>query len=497
MVIDCPHCSAPTELSADPGPPAASPTPASTATTASPGNASTEPLTPEDLAGVFTGKVPKTPVSILYQLSLGVVGITMVILPLIYFALIAVAAFIVYFWATSATDLVTGGRSGRINIFLILLYFTPLIAGIVVVFFMIKPLLARRPSHAQPLALNRQSEPVLFAYISQICAVVGSPQPTRIDIDCNLNASASFRRGLFSLLGNDLVLTIGLPLVAGYNTRQLAGVIAHEFGHFTQGFGMRLSYLIRRINGWFARVVYERDAWDLALDEFLESAEDWRVLLMAGIIRFAVGCSRFILKLLMWIGHGIGCFMLRQMEYDADSYEIKLAGSATFEDATRRFHVLAKVTDIAYKDMRVGWNTGRTLPDNFPAWLMYHDHRLDPKRRTQLEDTMGLEASGMFDTHPSHGDRIRRARQAQQPGVFQLETPATRLFGNFEAVSKQVTHLHYTDDLGIPGETFKLAPIPSETESKVEDPPPLPQPESTADAGKSGLRLRVRPKGHS
>ena len=35
-----------------------------------------------------------------------------------------------------------------------LFYFTPLAAGIVVVFFMFKPLLARRPRHAQPLALN-------------------------------------------------------------------------------------------------------------------------------------------------------------------------------------------------------------------------------------------------------------------------------------------------------------------------------------------------------
>ena len=47
------------------------------------------------------------------------------------------------------------------------------------------------------------------------------------------------------------MLTIGLPLVAGLSLREFAGIIAHEFGHFTQGFGMRLSYVIRQINGWF------------------------------------------------------------------------------------------------------------------------------------------------------------------------------------------------------------------------------------------------------
>lgn len=43
--------------------------------------------------------------------------------------------------------------------------------------------------------------------------------------------------------------------------QQFAGVLAHEFGHFAQSSGMRLSYLIRSINHWFARVVFEEDQW--------------------------------------------------------------------------------------------------------------------------------------------------------------------------------------------------------------------------------------------
>ncbi len=46
--------------------------------------------------------------------------------------------------------------------------------------------------------------------------------------------------GLLSFLGHDLVLTLGLLLIAaGLTERELAGVIAHEFGHFRQGAGMR------------------------------------------------------------------------------------------------------------------------------------------------------------------------------------------------------------------------------------------------------------------
>jgi len=45
------------------------------------------------------------------------------------------------------------------------------------------------------------------------------------------------------------------------------------------------------------------------------------------------------------------------------------------------------------------------------------------------------------------------------PGGFDLEAPATALFSNFELLSKQVTLLHYEDDLGIPLVMAKLKPV--------------------------------------
>ena len=79
--------------------------------------------------------------------------------------------------------------------------------------------------------------------------------------------------------------------------------------------------------------------------------------------------------------------------------------------------------------------------------------------RSQIEDTVGLSRTGIFDTHPSFGDRIRRARQAGEPGVFHLDYPATMLFANFDAVAKQVTFLHYTDSIGLPCDMAALVPV--------------------------------------
>lgn len=426
-------------------------------------------LSPEMIDAAFTGMVPRTPVSLLYRLGMLVVTLAMVTLPLIYLALIGAAGWAVYYWATHFAYLLSVSR-GRGIIVMLLAYLTPLFAGAVLVFFLVKPLFARRAPHAQPLALNPGAEPLLFSFVTRLCQALGAPFPSRIDIDCHLNAAASFRRGVFSFLGNDLVLTIGVPLAASLNLREFAGVLAHEFGHFTQGFGMRLTYVIRTINGWFARVVHERDAWDVMLEEATQT-EDWRIGLVIGVARLGVGISRLFLRVLMWIGHGIGCFMLRQMEYDADSYEIKLAGSEAFETTMRRFHVLGATLDQAHKDMRTSWNLNKRLPDNFPAYFTQCSERMHPGMRTQLEDTMGLEPSGFFDTHPSNGDRIRKARQAGEPGIFHLDAPARDLFSCFEVAAKQVTLLHYQDDLGVPLEMTILTPVDAPKAAAVEEIP--------------------------
>jgi len=443
MAVDCPHCKQPTMLSLD-----APPAPTS----------SVKPSVVEIL-NAFQSDIQRPRTSFFYQIGLVLVAMVMVILPVIYVGMIGAVGWGIFYYAVHCKFLVTSMFGGpRLYLIKLFLYITPLLIGTVLLFFMIKPLFARRPKQAQPLALNPGVDSTLFAFIGKICDIVGAPMPKRIDLDCQLNASAGFRRGFSSMFGNDLVLTIGLPLVAGMNMQEFAGVVAHEFGHFTQGFGLRLSYIIRRVNGWFARVVYERDEWDLWLASWVDDAEDWRVMLVGAMAQFAVGFSRLLLKLLMYLGHGVSCFLLRQMEYDADCYEIRLAGSAAFEATVKRLNVLGEASQQSYKTMRATWNLNRRLPDDFPAFLTHAVAKMPPEKREHIEDTVGLSRTGIFDTHPSHGDRIRAARRAGEPGVFHLEHPASMLFANFAAVSKQVTFLHYTDDIGLDCEMSALIP---------------------------------------
>lgn len=442
-VIACPHCGISTELTLE----------------APPSSTTPDGVSPQDILSAFTGAIPRKSVPFVYRVALCFVALFIVMLPIIYMALVAAAAAGVWFYATHFFFLLQSFRGGYVFFMAkALAYVGPLFAGGVLVLFMVKPLFAKRIRRPDPVDLNPALEPTLFTFISKICELTGAPMPTRIAVDCELNASAGFARGSRSLLSGDLMLVIGLPLVAGLSAREFAGIVAHEFGHFTQGSAMRISYIVRQINCWFARLVYERDEWDAWLEENGMESDDWRVLIVFNCARLALGLSRLILKLFLFTAHGMSCFLMRQMEFDADSYEFRLVGSETFESATRKLAVLLEGERAAYKEMRTTWNLSRALPLNLPDYVVAHAGKVPPHVSQRVQDTLGLAKTRVFDTHPCDADRIRCARKAQELGVFHLDVPATALFTRFPDVAREVTELHYSENLGLNLMAAKLRP---------------------------------------
>ena len=416
------------------------------------------PLVP--LFAVNTRLTPHPP-SFFYQTGLALVAGAMILLPAIYAAFTALAGYGVYYFAThhfaSIWDWPVGGRYGFL--FKIVCSITPLLIGLIVVLFMVKPLFARQPRRMQPITLNPEHEPLFHALVQRICAIVGAPAPREIRLDCAVNASAGFRRGFLSFFGNDLVLTVGLPLVAGLSMRQLAGVIAHEFGHFRQGAAMRLSYVIRRVNQWFARVVYERDTWDQALAEWSQTDTAW-VNLMVGCARAGVWLSRVILSLLMRLGHAICSLLMRQMEYDADRCEIHVAGSEAFEETVFRLGELNATIGSLYTQMNKTWKKSFRLPDNLPLLVGHHAAAIPDAERASLAGKCLAGRTGWLDTHPSDSDRIAAARRAAEPGLMaEADAPAAGLLENFANLGKFVTLAHYEDDLEIPTTEDFLIPV--------------------------------------
>ena len=92
-------------------------------------------------------------------------------------------------------------------------------------------------------------------------------------------------------------------------------------------------------------------------------------------------------------------------------------------------------------------------------WVEQRAHLMPALRRQQLENEAGLGKTHWYDTHPSHADRVRRARQLADPGFEISDAPARELFENFEGLSRLVTLAYYDDDLQVPVTPDFLTPI--------------------------------------
>jgi Zn-dependent protease with chaperone function len=436
----CPKCQGPIQV-----PSSAAAAPASESAGASPAVAPGSPELQREIMAAFQGHIAPVPVPVSYRLGALLVALVMVLLPMVYVALIGAVCYGVYYHAVNHVGML-GSVQGRGALFVFLIYGAPMVIGPILILFMIKPLFARSAGTGRQRSLTRSSEPMLFAFVDRLCEAVGSSKPKRIDVNCEVNASAGFRRGWLSMLGNDLVLTIGMPLAAGLSMQQFAGVLAHEFGHFTQGIGMRLTYVIRTISYWFTRVVYERDQWD----EWLARSTDGLDLRIAWVLYLAqlfVWLTRKILWVLMMIGHGVAGFLMRQMEFDADRHEARLAGSDTFASTARQLMVLNVAYQGAQHDLGEFFRDGR-LGDDLPRLMMVNVAQLPQEVHAQIDALIAENKTGLLDTHPCDRERIEMARREDTPGIFHSNRPASDLFQDFESVSKNVTWDFYRDIFG-------------------------------------------------
>lgn len=398
---------------------------------------------PKHVRSAFHGEVPAGRLPWSYRLWIFVVACVMVALPIIYVSIMAAACYAIYWHAVNDIVIFKNVKDGRGAL---IGYFGPLFALSVLVAFMAKPLFAPRRQQFTGRSVTRKEEPALFALVDGICESVGAPRPIRIDVDCDVNASASPELGIFSLFQRRLVLTVGLPLVAVFNADQFAGVLAHEFGHFAQSTGMKLSYLIRSINAWFARVVYERDAWDAQLAEGT-TIQNGYIMVLFGLTRLIIWLTRRLLWVLMHIGHAASCALLRQMEFDADRYEAMLGGSQASEGATKRLRLAMVARSGAHSDIADRWRNGR-LPDNIPRLIEANIPQLPPEVVTAIDQSLEAEKTNLFDTHPSDRDRISAVKALDASGVFHLDGPATALFRDFDALAREATIDHYRGVLG-------------------------------------------------
>lgn len=406
------------------------------------------------LAG-FKGRVEPVAVPPAYRLGIAGVSLVMVLLPLLYVLLICLVVYGTVYYASHNLGLFQ--RPGPFHLARIL-YATPVVAGGILTLLLLKPWLSMAGRQEAETILTRSQQPRFFKFVYRVCDAVAAPRPLVIKINNAVSASVGFHRGMRGFFSGRLELTVGLPLIAGLNTRQLAGVLAHEFGYFSQGAGLQTRYIIRRVHRWFCVAVYQRDRPDAWLER--RAASEYSVVRFAAqATRLLVSATRRILWVLMQLGNAIGAWMSRQMEFDADRYAARVAGSVTFKHTAIQLTRLSLAHAEVMRNLGASWENHQRLVGDLSAAVLRTVLQQPGNIEEKIEKDMELARSEWSDIHPSDIERIENLLHEDAAGILRVELPARSLFRRFAEVSADSTCDYYRRQLMLDVTQARLVPV--------------------------------------
>jgi hypothetical protein len=149
----------------------------------------------------------------------------------------------------------------------------------------------------------------------------------------------------------------------------------------------------------------------------------------------------------MMAGHAVSAMMLRQMEFDADQYQCRVAGSQSFGATFERLRCMAGAQSAAIADLIDAWRE-RRLADDLPAIIIARERDMKDEQRAALREPEKEKKTGWFDSHPCDADRLAAAGRQREAGLFAADAPATALFSDFPGLSRIATILFYRRMIG-------------------------------------------------
>ncbi|UZR99145.1 M48 family metallopeptidase [Chondrinema litorale] len=332
--------------------------------------------------------------------------------------------------------------------------------GVMLFIFCIKFVFSKSvEENPERVEISEKEFPKLFEFIRQVNVETQTKFPKKIFLSPDVNArvfyNSSFWSMFFPVRKN---LEIGLGLVNTLNISEFKGVLAHEFGHFSQK-SMKLGSYIYVVNKSIFNLVYEKDNWDNVLAEWIQGG----------------GIFGFYARLTYWIAQGLRTLLSsaynliniyysklsKEMEFHADAVAVSLAGVASFKQALRKI----SFSDAAYnytlenlKDLSSTNKASKNLFSNhsFMLQILAERNKIEWKNGSiNITDELLTKSTSLsrifvenqWATHPSLEEREANFKEVETICI-PVENSAWDLFDSKEQIQEKLTKIIYT--IGLP-----------------------------------------------
>lgn len=204
------------------------------------------------------------------------------------------------------------------------------IMGLLMVFFNIKFILSFFKNYDPVgIEITASEEPELFDLINETVKEVGTKFPKKVYLIEDINASVYYSNNIQSLfLPTPKNLNIGMGVLHMVTVDELKGILAHEFGHFSQK-SMTIGTYVSNINRSIYQVLYNENS----ITAVVEDIAHWNAFVSL-ICRGAIIYTQMISFLLKKIYHQLeiqNLALSREMEFNADEIAVSVVGYETYK----------------------------------------------------------------------------------------------------------------------------------------------------------------------
>ncbi|WP_428952652.1 M48 family metalloprotease [Streptomyces sp. cg35] len=320
-------------------------------------------------------------------------------------------------------SIISGGHGGGALklVFLSVVVAIPVVQGMFAV---------RSPKFEPPadgLRVDERQEPRLWAVVRDLAERAGTRAPDEIYLVPEVNAAVHEESRLLGLRSGRRVLRIGAPLLSGLDEAQLIGVLAHEFGHYSNA-DTRLGAINRRGFEQISRTVstlLERSAAKRSQEREKAEAKEARRVAKGKAARevdtgYAGVTYRIAAKPFIWYGTFYVRAMrgtMRRQEYAADLTAARIAGRDATASALREIPALSAAFDFYFDSYAtLGTGAGLLPPQGEVFGGLRHLLAARSGELDEMRAELPQEERSAYDTHPPMADRVARIEQLPDDG---------------------------------------------------------------------------------
>lgn len=326
-----------------------------------------------------------------------------------------------------------------------------LAVGFFILYFMVKFAFTRNSSNYSHLTeIKIQDEPELHRMIEKLVNEVGTKFPKKIFISPEVNATVFYDSNFWSMfLPIRKNLHIGLGLVNTMSVSELKGIMAHEFGHFSQK-SMKVGSFVYNVNKVIHNILYDNDSYNDALNSWAKSSNYF--VIVTWIATYFNQFVQFILKLVYKVVNVNYLRLSREMEFHADAIATRIVGSKPMISSMLRIDLSSQAYDTVMSYYNEHFEKAIVTNNIFPQQLFALNFIAETNQiavqnnlpnvtqeHAERFNKSKLVIKNQWDSHPSMNDRIAAFKNLNVPEKNPDHRPANVLFRNIDATQQKIS----------------------------------------------------------